>query len=434
MQNIIVNVFKTLAYPPSEDQLKILNYFLNNLSFLRVAMLLVSLSSLFLWFHTLKKIIGKKVAIISVFFILASPSFYVLWLSYPFDCLRIFVISLLVFLLFAKFNKLLIGLSCIFLISSLFYLSSERSIFYHKINLKNAKVKVQERFDAEDSLTNPIFVPLNIKRITYNKYYFAYKEIINEIIPFFDMESIFFQEVHPMEQKSMVIFVWPQIFLLISGSYLVVTRKNKKINQLLLLTLFISLINFLYSPFNVFRKFEFILFPLSILMAFSVEAIFKSKIVFNKFVGGLLVFLTIYGIFSNHVDLNKRPDFWLDNRPYFYDFVFNSIKNRDWQSFDKIYISGLVGKSKNYCSYYLNDCNEDKFVFESFDLKDKVADKNSIYAGFSGEFVGSDFYNHIDSDWYNLIVNKGFLNIDTIKIRDTIAYKYGNHVLVGETK
>lgn len=434
MQNIIHNVFKTLAYPPGEDQLKILTLFFNNLAWLRIIMLAISLFSLFFWYQCLIKVTNKKVALISVFFILFSPAYYVLWLSYPFDCLRIFVASLLLFLFRNKFNKLLMLLSCVFLISSLFYTSSERSSFYHKIGLKDAKVKVQERFDAEDSLTNPIFIPLNIKRIVYNKYYFAYKEAINEVIPFFDMESLFFQEVHPMEQKSIVIFVWPQLFLLIGGSYLLVTRKNKKVYNLLLITLFFSFINFLFSPFNIFRKFEFILFPLSLVMAFSVEAIIKSKIVFNKFTGGVLIFLTSYGIVSNHVDLNKRPDFWLDNRPYFYDFVFNSIKIRDWQNFDKIYISSLVGRSKEYCEYYLKDCSEDKFIFNSFDLKNMKADKNSIYAGFSGEFIGSDFYNHIDNDWYNLTVDKGFSKIDTIKIRDTIAYKYGNHVLVGEVK
>ncbi len=331
-------------------------------------------------------------------------------------------------------KKLLVVLGSIFIILFSFLTTTERSSFVYKIGLKEAKTEVQNRFAAVDSLTDPVKVPLKIKRIVYNKYFIEYKKLINEIIPFFDMESLFFQEIHPLEQKSVIIFVWPEIFLLIGGTYLLIKKKNKKINSLIVIVLFLSLINFLFNPFTIFRKFEMIIFPLGLIMAFAIKEIFKTKIVFGKICGFVVIFLCFYGLLANYTDLNKRPDFWLDNRPYFYEFVFKSIKNRDLNNFEKIYVTSLVGKTEEYCQYYLGNCDQNKFVFDSFQLKEIKLGKNTIYAGFVGEFIGSDFKNNINSDWLTLIKNKGFTALEIIKIRDTIAYKFGNEVVVGELK
>jgi hypothetical protein len=237
-----------------------------------------------------------------------------------------------------------------------------------------------------------------------------------------------------MEQKSVVIFVWPEVLLLIGGVYFLMKIKDKKINSLILITLFFSLINFLFNPFTVFRKFELILFPLSLIMSLAIFNIYKTKIIFGKIIGLIIIFLSLYGIMANFSDLNKRPDYWLDNRPYFYEFVFSSIKDKDWNSFQKIYVTSLVGKTEKYCKYYLNNCEKDKFVFDSFELEKIKPEKNSIYAGFAGEFIGSDFKNNINSDWLTLIKNKGFINVITKGLRDTIAYKFGNNVVIGEIK
>jgi hypothetical protein len=436
MQNIILNVFKSFSYPPTEDQLKLVWLFFSNLWFLRIFSLVILLITLFFWYKVVIKLTGKTIALISCLIIFLSPTFYVLWLSFPIDCLKIFLLLFLIYILsnFKKnFYKLILTLGSLFLILFSFSTTTERSSFIHKIGLKDAKVEVQERFAAEDSLTDPVKVPLKLKRVVYNKYYIEYKELINEVIPFFDMESLFFQEIHPLEQKSVVVFVWPQIFLLIVGVYFLFKLKNKKINSMVIVTLFLSLVNFLFDPFIVFRKFELILFPLSLIMSFAVFNIYKTKIFFGKVIGFIIIFLCLYGISANHFDLNKRPDYWLNNRPYFYEFVFNSIKKRDLDKFEKIYVTSLVGNTEKYCKFYLGNCG-DKFVFNSFDLKEIRPEKYSIYAGFAGEFIGSDFKNDINKDWLTLIKDKGFTEIETKNIRDTIAYKFGNDVVIGEVK
>lgn len=434
---MIFNLFRSLAYPPTEEQLKIIAWFFNNLWILRFFSLILLLLALFFWYRTIMNLTGRVIGIISCFIVILTPTFYILWLTSPIDCFKIFLYILMIFLFFSNrkmINWQFIGFTTLFIIAFSFLVSSERSSFVHKLGLSDAKIEVQKRFAAEDSLTDPIYIPLTLKRIVYNKYFFAYKEIINETIPFFDMESIFFQEIHPMEQKSIVIFVWPEIFLLIGGIYLQLKSKNKKLNEFILLMLLFSFINFLFSSFIVFRKFELILFPLSLIMALSVFEIYKTKNLFGKFFGITIIFLSLYGTMSNYFDLNKRPDFWLDNRPYFYDFIFKSIKLRDIDSFEHIYVTGLVGNSQKYCQYYLGDDCTNKFVFDSFDLENIKPNKNTIYGGFVGEFVGSDFKNNIKDDWKTLIEHKGFSKLEILRLRDTIAYKYGNEVIIGEVR
>ncbi len=435
MQNIISSVLKSLSYPPTEDQLVLINSFLKNLWLLRILSLLILLTSLFLWYKILAKVISKSVGLISCLIILISPTFYVLWLAYPIDCIKIFLLILLVF----WFSRKKIGKLALLLISGYIVLFSflttkERASFVHKIGLKDATMEVQERFAAEDSLTDPIIVPLKIKRIVYNKYYIEFKELINEVIPFFDVESIFFQEIHPLEQKSIIIFVWPEIFLFIGGIFFLIKLENKNLNLTVMVMFLFSFINFLFNPFVIFRKFELILFPISLIMAVAVVKIIETKVIFGKTAGFLIVFLCLYGIMASHNDLNKRPDYWLDNRPYFYDFVFNSIKEKNLDDFTKIYVTNLVGNSKNYCEYYLKKCDKNKFIFGSFNLENTRPNKNTIYAGFAGEFVGSDFKNNIKTEWLTLIKDKGFSELKTFSTRDTIAYKFGNDVVVGESK
>jgi hypothetical protein len=432
----------SLLYPPTEEQLKIINLAINYFDgkylfvVLRILSLILLILGVFFWFKLVKKAVGKIIAYISCLLIILSPTFYVLWLSYPTDCIKIFIIFWLLYVLNKKEKALfkltgILGITLILLFT--LFATKERSSFVHKLGLKDAKVEVEERFASEDRIIDPIKIPLSLKRVVYNKYFISYKEVVNEIIPFFDLESIFFQEVHPMEQKSIVIFVWPQLILLITGTYFLFKKNNNRLKLILIITILFSFINYLITPFSVFRKFEFILFPFSLVMAIAVANIFKTKIIFGKVCGTLLVLLSIYGIIANHIDLNKRPDYWLDNRPYYFDFIYKSIRAKMPENFEYIYVDSLVGNSEEYCKFYLKNCNN-KYVFNSFDLSTDNVKNKSIYAGFIGEYVGSDFKNNINKDWKTRIESMGFTNLNIKEIRDTIAYKYGNIVVVGEVR
>jgi len=125
-----------------------------------------------------------------------------------------------------------------------------------------------------------------------------------------------------------------------------------------------------------------------------------------------------------------RQQYWLDNRPIAYEFWYKQLQTLDIDKFDKVYITSIVGDSKPYCYFYLGKvCDDSKYIFESFDLT-KSKYSNSVYAGFAGEFVGSDYKNNINSSWYK---NNSFYLISKLSLRDTIANKFGNDLGVVTT-
>lgn len=445
MEFINLGLSGIFAYPPTEDQLRIMNPYYGFLDgnvqiwvirFFSLALLVVGL---WVWFSLIKKLVSKKIALISVVIIACSPTFLILWLLHPLDCLKIlFVLAIAYFFLNKFSNKsiwIVIVFSTLYLLFFSLLASKERASFFHKLGLADGQSETMSRFGAEDSLMDPLRLNLQLKRVVYNKYFLAYKEIVNEFIPFFDLETVFFQEVHPMEQKSVVIFYWPEIFLFLIGIYFLAKSGNNNLTKITLLFFLIAFFNFIFSSDQIYRRFELILFPVSILISLPIGMVFSKKIFLlgNVLISGLVLFL-IYGFMTNMVDINKRPDFWLDNRPLYFDFVYSSLKSRDLNNYEKIRVSSIVGNSELYCRYYFKKCSKDKFDFTSFDLTQEKITKNTVYAGFVGEFIGSDFKNNINKDWKGLIAGKGVNIFETKQIRDTIAYKYGNDVVVGEVR
>lgn len=432
-------------YPPTGDQLRMMDLYYGLVDgqillwVVRILSLVLLIISLWFWFGLVRNFINKKIALISVIVIVCSPVFLVLWLLHPLDCLKIFFVLLIAHLFLKKFTDKNLWVVALFVTIYLLFFSliasEERASFFHKLGLADGQSETMSRFGAEDSLTDPLIIPLQVKRVVYNKYFLSYKQVINEFIPFFDLETVFFQEVHPMEQKSVVIFYWPEVFLFLVGLFMLVKLKNIKLIKLMLLFFGIALLNFLFSPNQIYRKFEFILLPLSVLIALPIGWVFQNKVKsFGKFLILVVTLFSGYGFLTNMVDINKRPDFWLDNRPLYFDFIYSSLKQKDLNNYDTVRVSSIVGNSEMYCRFYFKRCSKKKFNFISFDLSQEQTTKNTIYAGFVGEFIGSDFKNNINKDWKMLVSAKGINILETKTLRDTIAYKYGNDVVVGEVK
>jgi len=308
-------------------------------------------------------------------------------------------------------------------------LGDKASIFY-KLNLKDAQTEVTKRISSEDSLKESIYMPLWLRRVTGNKYFMSYKIILSETLTYFDFESIYFGEINPLSQKSIVIFYWPEIYLFILGIYFLYNFKNRKINKFLIILFVISWIDFVFSEGNAFKRLVLVIFPMSIVVASGFYYLFVNKNLLSKILFYFVSILILFGLVNSFYDLSVRQQYWLDNRPIAYEFWYKQLQTLDIDKFDKVYITSIVGDSKPYCYFYLGKvCDDSKYIFESFDLT-KSKYSNSVYAGFAGEFVGSDYKNNINSSWYK---NNSFYLISKLSLRDTIANKFGNDLGVVTT-
>ena len=419
-----------INYPPTEEQLKILNFFSisGNWSLWGIRLLTYFLlfACLKVWYETIRRYVAERVALWSCFFIFISPIFFVLWLIHPLIVFKIFVVigAIYFFSRFVKKEKFIIfGLGIVLLTATVNLVFLSRPSIFSKLSLKEAQDGVTVRISSEDTLNPRISASLWWRRIGYNKYFFVYKNVLSEILPFFDMETIFFQEVHPMEQKSTVMFYWPEIYLFIVGIYFLTKIKDKRMINLLVICLVVSLINYLFSDGEKGLRMIFLILPISLIIAEAVASL-KSRI----FLFGMM-FMMIYSFGINFYDLTVRKEYWFDNRPLAYQFWFENLKNMDLSRFSKIQITTLIGDAKSYCRYYLgNGCNQPNIVFNNFNaISDKVP-SGSIYAGFGGEFIGPMFKNDISENWKEVAQSQGWRFVTYRRLRDTIANQYGNDI------
>ena len=419
-----------INYPPTTEQLRILFFGNNQGNWLLWILRILSLGLLFLTFRVWKKVIPEKIYGWSLLILSISQSFFDLWYLYPLFLLKVFLLVTGLSLLKrykSGYLVLFLILGAIFL--NRFILENKAAIF-NKFSFSEAQKEVTARFISEDSLKGKIELPLWWRRLSYNKYFFIYKGVTAEFLPYFDLESLYFQEVSPTEQKSMVMFYWPEILTLVVGIYF--CAKNNKNNKLIGTLILISIFDYVFSEGGIDRRLLMSMWPLSIVMATAwVEIIelSKNKYILAKWSLVIVGFLLFLAFIFNFYDLKAREEYWFDNRPLAFQFWYENLSKMDLDNYQNIYISSIIGDSKKYCYFYIGkSCNDPKWVFNSFDLEKNNLENKSIYAGFAGEFVGSKFKNDISSDWKKEAELKGLSFINVKSLLNTIAYKYGNDI------
>lgn len=304
---------------------------------------------------------------------------------------------------------------------------------YNLITPSRLEKEIPERFGNEDILLERVVFPLWFRRMGYNKIYWAYKNATQEVLGFFDLETLFFQEVHPLHQKSEVIFYWPEIFFFISGILWLVKKKFEKEQKTVLLLTGLSLIFYLLifddSPA---AKHTFTLFALAILIGIGVSQVSKKLVLI------VLPLIILWAIWINSYDILKRPLFWYDNRPFVYSQAVSSLKSllqgQRLQP-DEVYISTLVGNPKLYYLYYFSIdpqmlIQNPSLHFTSFNLKKEAVKKNTLYAGFLGEFIGPEPFNNFSEKDLDKLGQMGLQIQNVWKTHDSIAYRYSDYFII----
>jgi len=378
-----------INYPPISGQI----FFSLNVWYLRIFSLLFSSILLFVWAKDWHKII-----------IAISPIYFFLWYCYPLVLLELIVwVFVLTKIQKHKIYWWLVILLCILRI---FVFGSEISVI-NKLNPDYLRSEVQERFTREDTLTERVEFPLTFRRMAYNKFSFGIKNILQESIPFFDLETLFFGEFHPLGLKTVVIFYWPLSFLFFVGLFYL--GSNKKYLQKTKIFLIGAFLYFILSKGELFLR-------LSLLwITFSVPIYLGFKKI-NKYWKIFVFILIFYAFVAYGRDVYYRQSFWLDNKPLVHQYCFDSLRGKD-----DIYTTRVLGDNEKYCQYYYGqDCN----------LVELEKAKNVCL--FAGEITGSNFKNDIGENWQEVWREKGYKIIDFIELSDSVAFGLSNYLVIGE--
>jgi hypothetical protein len=364
-----------------------------------------------------------------------SPTFFSLWFLHPINSLTIFALTFLAKKYYHKEKGLSaakkVVYTAIFIFALLIIntrLDIKKAPLIEPLSLRETQQKVLERFTKEDSLKERIEFPLIFRRISYNKYFFTYKSIARKTTGFFDLESIFFQELHPLSQKSFVIFFWPELPLFILGLYWLVNSSTGEAKRYIAFLAIAAFLSFITTPGEAYKRFSLLLFSFSLIIALGIKTI--KPLIFKI----AILLIILYSTTTNYYSLAKNYNFWFNNREIAYGFIFNSLNQINLQKYQRIHITGLIGNARAYCNYYLKQCAASKFSFDSFDLTSNLPKSGEIYAGFIGEFIGKSLDNVFLPTDVQKIKEKSLIPLYQIKLRDSVAFQYGHWVIVAEKK
>jgi len=363
-----------------------------------------------------------------VFYFLLSPIFFVILTMYPLETLKLCSVILLVSFFANQSSLKKIGsifLVSIWILFITLYCEHQTPHLLTLLSPKTAQETVNERFRKESVLTPNNYLPHSLKRLGYNKYFLLLKPIGEEVIGFGDLESIFFQEIHPLDQKSTPILFWPQAILFALALYFQVSKKNSRISGFYYL-LTIGVIYYLFSAGGAGLRLAFVGF--SIIYLLSVSTTDFGKKPFNL-IFSICILLSLWGALAHISDRWVRPDYWLDNKPLIYKYGFtDSILTGNSLP---VYFSDHFGVGQKYCSYYRKDCSRFHFSDSTQNL---FGSTPGIFIGFTGDYFGPR-YDNFEKEAINLdllLKEKGVGNYNVQKIRDNILNQFGLNLIIAK--
>lgn len=300
----------------------------------------------------------------------------------------------------------------------------DKAGLFNLLSDKTLGNQVTQKFLDEDDVTERIVLPLWFRRLSYNKPSMLGRSVIKELQKFWNIEVIFFQEISPDGNKALIALFWPLIIPFLFGLYIFLNSKNINEKKLLNYWFLLSYWYFLTSSSKENYRWLLMIWWVGYVTAIGWRQIYKVKPV-----GIVLAGLWFYGWQSFDYDFRKRPDYWLNNRPLVYQYIFHNISNLGLKK--EIYITDKVGEAERYCRYYWGSKCGTGMKFGSFDLR-KGAVSDEIYAGFVGEFLGPDANNVFNDEVKNIIESKGFTVLGMKKLRDSIAFSYGDTIVIAQ--
>lgn len=363
----------------------------------------------------------RKLFIISIFLV---PAVWNWIMSYPTVIIRITFLSICSYFIFKHRSKIIpffLSLVLIYLFNVIYLKSNPKII--DVANLNANQKEVINRINIEDSITLKNDLPLIIRRIGYNKYFFSLKNSAILSLNFLNFESLFFAEVHPQNQKGFVIFSWPMIWLFILGLFLVI-KKQFIFKSFFIIFLILTFFSYLFSDLSPEHYLAPTIIPIAAVLTYTLSFLYTRF----KPLAILVGLIILYSFYNNLSDRLSRPEYWLDNRPIVYQFWFNYLHNNSSLLSEKIVISNVFGPTDKYCRYFLKDCRQ--IQFRNFDLSQEKPANNTLYLGFNGNFFGKQFKNNFSKTVESDLLFQGFTILESKSIPDDIAFGYGNNLFI----
>jgi hypothetical protein len=278
-------------------------------------------------------------------------------------------------------------------------------------------------------------IPLPIKRIVYNKFYFGYRAIVSQAAKVLDLEKWSFpgQSVATVSRS-----LWGSkglpwlLFWQIIAAIWAIKYLNHEEKQAGVIFLSWALLSMMFSTErNFLGPGVGIVVPMAL---WSAKAV--SGLDFRKFF--VLGILFLWGVTAHLYHFAVNEIYWGDTRPQaFMAMAQMAVKHRDK---DSVQVTTMIGRSFLYYAWTiklppkllwegLEKGNIGNVFFDHFELKE-TAPIHSVYIGFPGEFIGSK---QLDNSFNANELPGKFRLLEAYKTHDSLSFGNGDYIWSVET-
>lgn len=416
--------------------------------FHRLPNLILSILILVLVSSFVFKYQSPSIYIATVFFLSLTP-WYALVSVFNFSSLIILTLSLLLFFSFFKSKLLFIILSLfliLFLFLHRFQLVSQTIFSDPDTSISHQSFEVDQRVRQEFKLNGyQDIIPIAIKRIGYNKYFFYYRRLAREALKIFDWERLSSpSQVQTTIAKNLwsergfpLLFFWqiPLFFLGLFSFSQLSPQVRKLCSVFLIWGLFLSFI----APNSNLETSGFpLVIPISIICAFAISKILRFRYWLS--VPGLFVLWAAFAVYHHFL---FHELYWRDNRPFVFTQAVKLFQDNPTSS--PTLITNILGPTHFYYAWgtrlqpdffwknYSDNPDFGNVSFRHFDLTKAPLNDTKVFIGLPGEFLGNQSLKQQND--FNPASLPPLLSLKaTVPIKQIVSFGNGNYLWLVERK
>jgi hypothetical protein len=300
------------------------------------------------------------------------------------------------------------------------------------ISLATQSELVDQRARYEYRINNYVgAIPLQIKRLVYNKFYFSYRAIAQQTAKVLDIEKWSFpgQSVATVSRSLWASKGLPWLlFWQVAIALWAVRSLSHEEKQAGILFLAWAIIGMVFATERVFLGPGIgIVVPVAL---WSGKAL--SNYDFKKY--WLISILLIWGVGANLYHFINNEVYWRDTRPKAFMEMARMAK-RYKSEYSGIQVTTMIGRSFLYYAFTnglppsslwaaVENGRIGNVYFDHFELK-KMNPTHELYIGFPGEFLGSK---QIDNSFDSKELPGKYKLLDSYKTHDSLSFGNGDYI------
>lgn len=388
---------------------------------------------------------SKWLSILAVFSLAITPLFVH---SSIFDFSSMLILGVFIGLLFALHSRkwLPAGICLLLYIGAALYTDGLgwQSYLSSMPTPASIKLDVDDRIRTEYRINNSHdILPINLKRLVYNKYYWIFRLGLPEWVKVWDFDwwlapsqigSTVSRNIWGEKGLPRILFF--QAALAVYALFTLRQSDKKLVTMCITTFVVVWLVTSIGAQEVLERAATPLLIPISLLSALGLLRLWSHGL--GKLVAVFTVVIAFSGITATLDHIFRHELYWRDNRPYIFSQMTTLL---DRCSQEPAEVSNLLGPTQYYYAwtqhidpavFWHSDPDSPQLnnvLFKHFDLSHDPTNPHSCFVGLPGEFLGNRVGKSSGQNTFTATeLSTNFILLKQVTFRDAVSYGNGNFI------